>query len=507
MIIMKNVKSIIIVVTSSLLVIINLSCKKEAGITNNDSIADSLKTPSLLNISDSVYILNDTTVIFTSKIKTNGLPTTYYIEYDTSRYLLSKTTKPKNIVPDSNIIILSDTVSHLMSNTNYFYRMIFISIKDTAASATKSFRIINEILHPTIIMDTVLSITATSVVLSAKINLWGIKSKYYFEFGTSKEYKNKTIEKNIDPNSFEVEVRDSVFNLMAGTLYHYRLVISNDNDITLGTDKTFLTLNVPKVTLGQVKDITTNSATLSAWVNPKGKNVAYYFEFGETITYGNKTSEVAINASQYDMIAVAMIDHLRYGTQYHWRVHCRFDNEEVWSNDGVFTTINIINPVEFSYPLIIGTTLIYDYRLTWEGGISGSTPPSEQRKGIRIWEIKSKSVSSDSITTYNILCTANDTVLKRIEFNMPPDTTYYSELIPFTIVFTKDLIYVGFDKIVKFAKGNRSSPIVPIPRYVASGTTTVQLGDVLYSNGVGLKTYRAGFFSNTGGYAETLILR
>ena len=359
---------------------------------------------------------------------------------------------------------------------------------------------------PLIISDTVLSISRTGAVFSAKINSQGLATTYHFEYGASNAYGDTTVERSIGSGSIDVVVKDSVSTLLPATLYHFRLVASNANGKTEGFDKTFTTPNVilPLITFSQSRDLTTNSANLEAFITPNGKNGTYCFEYGETISYGMKTPEQTF--SPFSFFVTNTVYSLTYGTQYHWRTHLRVDSGEVLSNDGAFTTLNLNNPVEFSYPLTIGATLTYAYHLTEEDVISGSTPPSEERRGTRIWKIESQSVSNDS-TIYNILCTANDTVLTRVQYNMPPDTSYDNESIPFTILFTENYIYIGFDKIVKFANGARSNPIVPLPRIVESGTKNYQCGDVLYVNGVGLKSYSAGFFSNTGGYLEQLTLQ
>jgi len=477
-------KTTILISTISLLTIACLSCKKEINITNNND-----NGPLPAYISDTVSILNDTTLLITIRVNGEGVPTTYFTDYGTSQNSLDKATKPKSIPPDSNSVTVMDTITTPLSNTNYYYQIHLSNSMGTRLCPLKTFNTGKAIL-PLIISDTALSISGSSAVFSGKINPRGLVTTYHFEYGISNSYGNTTTEKSIGSDSVYIVVGDSVFTFLPNTLYHYRIVASNNNGKIEGFDKTFATPNVtlPSATLWQAKDITTNSATLEGWVHPNGKSGTYYFEYGETPLYGVKTSWGTFGAGLSPFVTIAMIDNLHFGTQYHWRIHCLSDSGEAWSDDGVFTTVNIVNPVEFSYPLTVGTTLTYDYY--YYSNDESLTPPVEVRKGIRLWKINSTSASNDS-TIYYVNCTVLDTILTRVEVNMPPDTSYDSESIPFTIVFTQNYIYVGFDKIVMLAGPNKLSPIVPIPRIVQSGTAELQLGDETYINGIGLKAYAA----------------
>jgi len=251
------------------------------------------------------------------------------------------------------------------------------------------------------------------------------------------------------------------------------------------------------------REVTTTSIHLIGEINAHGKSVSYYFVYGLAASYGLKTPETALSG---DFLANVTLNNLKYGSQYHWRLRCRTVDGELWSNDFVTTTSAIMNPVEFSYPLTVGTRWNYAYHLTAEYVYGAITPPSEVRNGTRVWEILSKSVVADS-TIYELKCTASDTIMRRIQENTPPDTNYEYQAIPFRIVVAPNTISVEFYKTVFFATGNRSAAIIPIPRFVENGTTQLQLGNVLYVNGIGLKQYSAGFFSNTGGYLEQLILQ
>jgi len=168
-------------------------------------------------------------------------------------------------------------------------------------------------------------VTTTEATLSGKVNPGGKEASYYFEYGTSPfTYGSKVpvSPKSIGSGTSDIEVSQVATGLKPGTVYHWRVTVTNPRGTTHGHDATFTTEGPPIVTtVFPATEVTKNSATLKGTVNPNGKEASYYFEYGLTTSYGSKTPEVfGIGSGTSDVPVSAKITGLASKTTYHFRV-------------------------------------------------------------------------------------------------------------------------------------------------------------------------------------------
>lgn len=78
-----------------------------------------------------------------------------------------------------------------------------------------------------------------------------------------------------------------------------------------------LSCTVPNATLNTTLNISQNSATLNAYVDPQGNSTTYYFEYGPTISYGYTTAQQTITTAQN---VSATINNLQPNTDYYFRI-------------------------------------------------------------------------------------------------------------------------------------------------------------------------------------------
>jgi sugar lactone lactonase YvrE len=76
----------------------------------------------------------------------------------------------------------------------------------------------------------------------------------------------------------------------------------------------------PSVTTEPATNVTAAGATLNGTVNPNGAETKYYFEYGTTISYGMKTSEVSAGSGTSNVKVSRAITGLTAGTTYHFRI-------------------------------------------------------------------------------------------------------------------------------------------------------------------------------------------
>ncbi|MBI4595455.1 MAG: carboxypeptidase regulatory-like domain-containing protein [Candidatus Tectomicrobia bacterium] len=96
---------------------------------------------------------------------------------------------------------------------------------------------------PTVYSFLATSITSTGAILNGKLNPEGLSTTYYFDYGLTIDYGNKTPIAIGGYGSSEVAVSVELTGLTDGTSYHFRLVAKNSAGTTLGLDQTFSTLS------------------------------------------------------------------------------------------------------------------------------------------------------------------------------------------------------------------------------------------------------------------------
>src|SRR4051794_20157398 len=104
----------------------------------------------------------------------------------------------------------------------------------------------------------------------------------YFEWGTTLAYGNKTdcAEGTVLTGSADTPVSAELTGLTKGTVYHYRLVVSNATGNISGLDKSFTPSEPPTFGDEHVTDVHADSVVLRGTVNPEGAASSYSFEYG-----------------------------------------------------------------------------------------------------------------------------------------------------------------------------------------------------------------------------------
>jgi hypothetical protein len=93
---------------------------------------------------------------------------------------------------------------------------------------------------PSVSTASVNNVSTSGATLRGNIDPEGEATSYYFEWGTTTEYGNRTETGNAGTGFGGRRVRTPITGLEAGTLYHYRVVATNPSGTTLGNDRTFV---------------------------------------------------------------------------------------------------------------------------------------------------------------------------------------------------------------------------------------------------------------------------
>ena len=145
-----------------------------------------------------------------------------------------------------------------------------------------------------------------------------------------------------------VAVTAHIAGLEQGVLYHFRLSAGNSEGTGYGLDQL---VDVPPIVEGEsVLDVSGDSATLQAQINPDWSPTTYHFEYGTGESYGTSVPVPAaeIAASGSGVPVSVHVQGLAAGTVYHYRVVA---GNEVGASSGSDHTLTT-QPVggEFALP-------------------------------------------------------------------------------------------------------------------------------------------------------------
>jgi hypothetical protein len=217
-----------------IMIIISVSCNKD---TLNEPKVDD-QTPKVTTDS-SISISAHSSVVY-GTINTFGIPCLYYFDYGPTTAYGNESI---HMTIDSNLTTLnvSDTLFNLVPTTLYHYRLVSSNYHGISKGNDQEF-ITTADNAPIVTTDSSNSISAYSEVVYGTINTFGSSCSYYFDYGTTTSYGNESIHKNLDSGLTILMLRDTLFNLVPTTLYHYRIVCSYNYGISKGEDLSFTTV-------------------------------------------------------------------------------------------------------------------------------------------------------------------------------------------------------------------------------------------------------------------------
>jgi len=200
------------------------------------------------------------------------------------------------------------------------------------------------------------TVTQTKAVLHGSVNPNGSSTTYHFEWGLTTGYGASHTSAPAGSGTSEVSVSQTARGLAPGTIYHYRLVATNQFGTTFGADRTFKTAGSPPpgVSTGAATNINTRGADLTGTVNPSGQATTWYFQWGASAAYGQQTAPQSVSGSASSQAVTASLQGLLApGTVYHYRLvatHSGF--RPSFGQDAVFMTY----PVRRPQPLVFAKT-------------------------------------------------------------------------------------------------------------------------------------------------------
>jgi NHL repeat len=185
------------------------------------------------------------------------------------------------------------------------------------------------------------SVGSSSAVLSGTVSPDGEQSTAYFEY--TSDGVNWTLTPPKDEGSGETiePIQAELIELAPFTSYEARLVgVSEQGSITTGVIHFDTEKSAPGLRSVHTSNLTPNSATLGAAVNPFGLPTTFRFEYGPTPAYGQRVpanTDGIVSSSRSFQPVSAGISGLTPGGVYHFRVVATNAIGQSMSPDATFT--------------------------------------------------------------------------------------------------------------------------------------------------------------------------
>jgi hypothetical protein len=163
----------------------------------------------------------------------------------------------------------------------------------------------------------------TSAVVHGVVNSEGPEAaEVFFEYGTSTGYGSSTAAQTLEAGFEDQPVEAGLVGLAPSTVYHFRAVVKNGSQTTLGPDQSFETAAAVSVESESVSEVTADSARLEATLNPHGVAGRFHFEYGTSTAYGASVPvpDEALGSGSEGVPVHVQIQGLTASTAYHYRV-------------------------------------------------------------------------------------------------------------------------------------------------------------------------------------------
>jgi hypothetical protein len=183
-------------------------------------------------------------------------------------------------------------------------------------------------------------VTKTTASLNGVLNGDGKPANYHFQWGTTTAYGSST--PSTGAGAGEEKVSAALAGLQAGTSYHFRLVVENENGTNVGIDREFTTVAaVEALSTGPVQGLKPTEATLTGSLTPNGTDAHYYFQWGTTTAYGSTSPTppgTDAGSGTEPVAAKTVLTGLTPNTTYHYRLLATNSFGTTTGEDVRFTT-------------------------------------------------------------------------------------------------------------------------------------------------------------------------
>jgi hypothetical protein len=278
----------------------------------------------------------------------------YWVERESEATSAACTPTPGS---GNSAVAVSATLSGIAGNSTYHYRLAVSDADGTNYSEVGTFTTLP--VAPILTGQPAISnVMRTTVLVAPTIDDGNSPSTAVVQFAAEGAYAPEAAQPYAAGTSspvFELSALSGpksarpmlLSGLLAGTTYHYRVIVTNDQGTTYGPDYTFTTAapTPPALETAPASSVTATTAVLSGIVLAATLQTSYEFEVGTDTSYSG--AEIFGNAGQSAApeAVSANLQFLVPGTTYHYRLVATNVDGTTYGPDMMFTTPGVAAPI------------------------------------------------------------------------------------------------------------------------------------------------------------------
>lgn len=245
---------------------------------------------------------------------------------------LGSMTPPTNLPPATSFLSITSTISSLTPLTTYYYRLDASNHDGTTYYPSERQL---TTLGPPKVNITSSGVVPGSIIVYGTIDPRNTLASYYFEYGTNITYGSTTSTGSV----VTAGPVNGSFPTLPARPYHFRLVASSVYGTSYTPDYTTNSFSAPPAILSSfASQVTSNSATLNAVINPNGSVTMVGFVYGTNTGYGLLTGTDSIGPVITNVTVSFSLSGLVPLTQYHFKAQAINGVGEVFGSDQTFFT-------------------------------------------------------------------------------------------------------------------------------------------------------------------------
>ncbi|KKT22783.1 MAG: Peptidase M23 [Parcubacteria group bacterium GW2011_GWB1_43_8b] len=178
---------------------------------------------------------------------------------------------------------------------------------------------------PLVTTNSATNVGQTYATLNGSVNPNGASASYWFEYGQNYSLGSATQSQSTGSGNSSQNASAYISGLSLNTTYYFRIVAQNQYGSAQGSILSFTTGggggggSAPAVNTNSATNVGQSYATLNGQVNPNGISTSYWFEYGQTTSFGNTSqSQSAGSGNSFQNISYSL-SNLISNTTYYFR--------------------------------------------------------------------------------------------------------------------------------------------------------------------------------------------
>ncbi len=213
----------------------------EGGSLNYTEYEVVVETPGAPVVSTGIAsAVNETEVTLEGIIDPEGQETKYHFKYGISPSYGEETSEA-SAGSGSTGKSVSTLITDLKAGTTYYYRLVATNKVGTVEGTGSTFTTASPPGPPSGTTGQASVLGETAATLAGAVDPDGQMTSYLFQWGTSESYGHSTSELPAGTDHSSHAETAALSELMAGTVYHFRIVAKNQTETVMGADETFTT--------------------------------------------------------------------------------------------------------------------------------------------------------------------------------------------------------------------------------------------------------------------------